>query len=145
MLGQMFDSTLDRFLTQPFSHFWHIFLFFKVCWNHYLYRVSSKNCNFVAHPQKLGTLFVNTTALTDFFCAFFCILFSGFLLCPFFCLFWKEWKTKKNKHWPQNNQKKKQDHKMQTRKPHSLVTKTSRQHRHKTMQLHCLDCKQTTQ
>ena len=35
---------------------------------------------------------------------------------------------------------------MQTRKPLSLVyTKESRQHRHKTMQLHCLDCKQTIQ
>ena len=31
---------------------------------------------------------------------------------------------------------------MQTRKPLSLDTK--KQHRHKTLQLHCLDCKQRT-
>ena len=29
MLGQIFDSILDRFLIQPFSHFWHIFSFSK--------------------------------------------------------------------------------------------------------------------
>ena len=29
MLGQIFDSTLDRCLTQQVSHFWHIFPFSK--------------------------------------------------------------------------------------------------------------------
>ena len=29
MLGQIFDSTLGRLLTQPFAHFWHIFPFPK--------------------------------------------------------------------------------------------------------------------
>ena len=59
MLGQIFDSTLDRFGTQPFSYFWPFFPFSKdvgipifiVCFH--------QNNIFVAHPKKVGTLFVN--------------------------------------------------------------------------------------
>ena len=59
---------------------------------------------------------------------------------PVFCFFLRGMKTKKSK---QN--KKQQDHKMQTRKRLSLVTikKESRNHRHKAIQPHCLDWKQT--
>ena len=81
IIGQIFNSTLDRFSAQPFSHCWWPFLsFLKIYSNLYLIGFSAKTNIFVAHPQKLGTLFVNTTALTDVFvCPFFCILgFWGF-------------------------------------------------------------------
>ena len=63
-----------------------------------------------------------TTALTEKHVPFSGLLFFLFLLCPvFFCLFLErnETKTKQN----QNKNKNKQDHKVQTRKPLSLLTK----------------------
>ena len=88
MLGQAFDSTLDRFLTQNF-HMFGTFPFFKICRNLYFYTVSGKKCDFIARPQKLGTLFVNTTAQTDF-CRFFNIfVFWGFCCVRFWGLFFE--------------------------------------------------------
>ena len=97
--GQIFNSTLARFLTQSFSHVWPYFPFIKICWNHYFYRVLSKNSIFAARPKKLGTLFVNITALTELFvCPFFCVFgILGFCCVRLFGLFWKEWKQKKLK------------------------------------------------
>ena len=75
----------------------------------------------------------NTTAYISFLGGF-----AVSVSCPFFDRKGKE----KNKKWKQKNTKQKQNHKMQRRKPLNLVTeKESRQHRHKTIQLHCLDCK----
>ena len=113
--GQIFDST--------FSHVWRC-----------------KHC-FLPTPQKLGTLFVNTIALTDFFALIFCILFFGLLLRLVFGLFFE---IKKNKKLTQNNRKRNKTTRCKPENHLVLFTKKeSRQHRHKTM--HCLDCKQTTQ
>ena len=122
ILGQIFDSTLASFLTTFFPHFW-TFSFFKICWNHYFYRFSANMLCF-AHPQKLGTLFVNTTALTVFSIFFLHFCFGGFLLCPFVWSVFE--RNEKSKIWTQTT-KKKQDHKMQTRKPLSLVYKERQQ------------------
>ena len=141
MLGPSLDSTLDQVLTQPFWQCLAFFAFCKTCWNHYVCGVFSKICIFNAHPSKLGTRFVNTTARTEknsaFFSAFLC--FGVFAVSRLFVLFWEE----KQKTKIQNKQqKRKHNHKMQTRKPLGLVTKKeSRQQRHKTIQPHCLDCK----
>ena len=117
---------LDRFLTQPWRDFWlnlfHIFglFFLKICWNPYFYRFPAKNNIFVAQPRKLGTRFVKTSALTDFLVC----PFSEFLF--FWCVrFWGSLKELKNKNKTLNTKQpnKKQDHKMQTRKPLSLVYK----------------------
>ena len=119
-----------------------LFPFLKICSNPYFYSVFSKSHIFVAHPQKLGTLFVNTTALTEFFvCPFFCIFaFWVFCCVRFFgVFFWKEWKTQNNQERNKTTRCKPENHLV------LFTKKESRQHRHKTMQLHCLDCKQTTQ
>ena len=145
ILGQIFDSTLARFLTQPFfSHFWPFFSFSKYAETPYFYRAFSKNRIFVAHPPKLETLFANTAALTELL-----VLFSAFLFFGGFCcvrylgLFLKGMKNKIG-HKTTKKERRPED---ANKKPHTLVykKKESRQHRHKTMQLHCLDCKQTTQ
>ena len=110
ILGQIFDSTLDRYLTQPFCHFLAIFpffKFFKMCSNHYFIGFSAKKCHFLLTPKKLETLFVNTTVLTDCFDPFFCIfIFGGFCCVRFFGPFFlKGMKNKYKKNWRQNNQK----------------------------------------
>ena len=145
-------TCLDRFLPQPWTDFDSTFFTFLTpvflsqnLLKPLFYRVFSKNNNFVAHPKKLGTLFVNTTALTDLLVLFFCIFGSLVFCCVHFLgvFFWKEWKTKD---WTQNNPK---INKTTRCKPDNhlvlFTKKESRQHRHKTMQLHCLDYKETTQ
>ena len=79
-----------------------------------------QNC-FFAHPQRLGTLFVNTTALTEVF-PFSAFLFSWvFAVSGFLSFSSKEWNPQRQQ--LNTIQPKKQDHKMQTRKPLSLVYK----------------------
>ena len=75
MLGQILDSTLARFLTQPFSHFGP-FSFSKKVETTIFIGFSAKIL--FCPPQKLGTIFVNRTALTELF------------FVPFFlhCCFW---------------------------------------------------------
>ena len=68
------------------------------------------------HP-KFRTLYVNTNALTEKMSLLSAFLFLRFMLCPS-CLFWRGMKNKKTK-----IQKNNKDHKMQTRKPLSLVAK----------------------
>ena len=94
----MFDSTVDRFFTQPFSHVWPFFPFSKYAETPTLYFIGFSANNNIFVTKKLG-LFVNTTALTDFFC-FFCILFWViFAVSGLGGLFvWKEWKTKNIEH-----------------------------------------------
>ena len=112
-----------------------------MCRNHCFYSVFSPKLPFGGSPPKKETLFVNTTAF--FFSWSFFSAFLFFCLCcvQFFWIFFFERNEKRSTKQP----RKKQDHKMQTRKPLSLVYKKSRQHRHKIIQLHCLDCKQATQ
>ena len=89
-------------------------------------------------PKNLRTLSVNTTALTDFFLSgFSAFLFFGvFAVSGFFGgPFLRGMKTtKKRQNSKQNNkqQKRKKDHKMQTRRPHSLVTKKATQKQNNT-------------
>ena len=139
MLGQIFDS--------PFLSYFGHFSFFHMCSNHYFNRFSEKR-HFLLTPQKLETLFVNTTALTDFFWSFFFLSFCFFLflLCPVFGPFFL--KGMKNKKLNTKQPKKKQDHKTQTRKKKtlSLVNKKKADNTD-TKQCHFIafDCKQTTQ
>ena len=72
---------------------------------------------------------MNTTALTDFFCPFFLhFCFWGFCCVRFLGGLYFE-RNEKTKNKIQNKttktKKKKKDHKMQTRRPPSLVTKTT--------------------
>ena len=101
---------------------------------------SAKNCILKAHPKKAWTLFVNNCA-TDFFCPFFLhVCFLGFLLCPFCGLsFWRGMKSQRST----RKQQQKKDHKTQTRRPLSLVTKKT--HRNEIIQINYLKWKQTTQ
>ena len=113
IIGQIFNSTLDRFSAQPFSHVWPFFPFSKYAQTTIFIGFSAKYTIFVAHPQKLGTLFVNTTALTVFFLfvLFFCIFgFWGFCCVRFYGgLFLRGMKKRQNsKKWQnskQNNKK----------------------------------------
>ena len=57
-LGPILDSRNLMFL----GHFWR----FKICWNRYFCSVFWEELAFFK-PTQLGTLFVNTTALTDFY------------------------------------------------------------------------------
>ena len=73
---------------------------------------------------------MNTTALTDLFLSVFFLhfCFFGFLLCPVFggSFFERNEKQKKtNFETKQQKQIRKKNHKMQTRRPLSLVTKTT--------------------
>ena len=82
---------------------------------------------------------MNTTALTDFFCPVFsAFCFFGFMLCPvFWRVFFFERNEKKDKiqNKTTKNKKRKKDHKMQTRRPLSLVTKKTTQNRNNTNEL----------
>ena len=90
----------------------------------------------LAHPQEIGTPFMNTTSLVEKQVPFYSIFVFCFLLCRFFERNEKQKiKTKQQKY--------KQDHKC--KQENHLVLLQKRQHRHKTLQFHCLDCKQTTQ
>ena len=137
MLRPIFDSTLEHFW-----HFWAIFVFQSML-KPLFYSIFSRHFHFLGHPKTLGTLFVTTTALTEEKCSFFfCILgFGVFAVSGFWSLFERNEKTKK-KHSMQNNRKGTNPEDA-NKKPLNLVThKESRQHRHTTIQLHCLDCKQ---
>ena len=90
ILGQIFDSTFLAFLAH--------FPFFQIMFQPLFYRVFSRNSILLQPaPPNLGTLFVNTTALTDFFflCFFFCIFFFffRFFAVSVFVLFLKGRKT----------------------------------------------------
>ena len=111
---------------------------------------SAKICIFKPTPQKLGTLFVNTAALTDFLVLFFSIFaFWGFCGVQFFGgLFLRGMKRLKKK--TQNSKQ----NKIKERRPQDANNKTTqscffkektRQHRHKIIQIKCLRWKQTTQ
>ena len=132
LLGRIFNATLDGFSTQQFCYFWAFFSFLKKCRNHYFFKLCFQPNNelFKPTPKNLRTLFfVNTTALTDFlFVRFFCIFaFLGFCCVRFFggSVFERNEKTKKDKiqNKTTKKQKRKKDHKMQIRRPLSLVTK----------------------
>ena len=107
-IGPSFDSTFLSFLA--------LVSFFKKCWNHYFYRAFSKDLHFLGPPQKLETLFVNTTALTDYlFVRFFCIfVFWVFAVSGFWGVFFER---NEKTNFKTKQQKRKDDHKMQTTKP----------------------------
>ena len=110
-------TCLDQLLTQPWTNFWlNRFDIFGALWPPF----------FSQNMLKPPILYI----------------FGGWgLLCQgFLCPFLRGMKRQQNK-FKTKLQKRKQDHKMQTRS----YKKESRQHRHKTIQFHCLDCKQTTQ
>ena len=137
ILGSTFDSTLDQSLTQPFWHFLAVCPFQK-CRNHKFYSVFSKNV-ILAHPPKIGTRFVNTTAQTEKVSLVLHFFLRVSVVSVFRFLFSEESKN-------QDKTKRKQDHMMQTRKPLSLVTtKKNRKYRHNMIQISCLKWKQTTQ
>ena len=134
IIGQIFDSTLDRCST--ILLIFCLFSFLKMCRNHYFYSVVSPKLPLGGSPPKIETLFVNTIAL--FFPGpFFCVL--GFLLYPVFWVFLLKGMTKGT----QNNQERNKTTRCKPENHFVLFTK-NRQHRHKTIQLHCLDRKQTT-
>ena len=111
-LGQIFNSTFFTFLA--------LFSFLKICSNPYFYRFSAKITFCSPPPQKLGTLFVNATTLTDVFClsVFLHFRFFGFLLCPvFWGSFLRGMKKQKKDKIQNKTTRRKEDHKMQTTKP----------------------------
>ena len=117
MLGPSFDSTFLTCLGHfPFSKYVETTIF----------RVFSAKMHVLTHPQNLGTLFVNTAALTDF-----CPLFLCFCSVRFFSPFLE----RDEKHKFKTKQPKKQDHKMQTRNKLSPVSKND-----KIIQINCLKC-----
>ena len=145
IIGQISTQPWTDFQLNLFHIFGPFFPFSKYAQTPIFIGSSAKMPFLWPTPKKLGTLFVNTTALTNFFvCPFFLhFCFWGFCCVQFFGFFFSR---NKNKNITMNTKqpKQKQHHKMQTKKPLSLVyKKQSRQHRHKTIQLHCLDCKQT--
>ena len=87
--------------------FWPFFLYQNMPKPLFCYGFQ-QSMHFLAHPQKLRTRFVNTTALTDFLTEFYLFLFLHFsfflfLPCPFLGgLFLKGWQ---NINWTQNNKK----------------------------------------
>ena len=120
MLGPIFDSTLDQFLTQDI---WQVLaiLAFSNMLKPLFYCVLRKT--FLNPPLKLGTLFVNTTALTEEIS-----LSSAFVFCVIevsgnVYIFLGGMTNKK----PKKDIKNEQDHAMQTRKPLSLVTTKRKQ------------------
>ena len=135
-----FWLNLGPSLTQPFWQFLAIFLF-KICRNHYLYSVFSK-MHFFAYPQTwahyLWTQLRKLKNNCPFFSGF--VFFEVFVVSGF-CLFSRGMRNQKETEI-QNKQKRKQYHKTHKRKPLSLVTKKNSTK--KTLQPHCLDCKQTT-
>ena len=140
-------TCLDRFLSQPFSQFLDTLPFFSKYGETTICIVFSAKHVFCSPTPKIrNTICEHNCA--NWFCPFFSIFHfgGGGLSCPFWGHFFlkgmdKRQKTKLNTKEP----KTKQDHKMQTRKPLSLVTKKeSKQHRHQTMQLHCLDINKNT-
>ena len=145
MLGPSFDSTLDQVLTQHvLQNLGYIYLFEKMPKPLFYSVFSQKNENFKPTPKNWRTLFVNTTALTVFFSGFSAfLLFWLFAVSVFFgCFFLRGMKKKTKFKTKQQKQKRKKDHKMQTRRPLSLVTK---QHRNKIIQMNSLNWKETTQ
>ena len=107
---------------------------------------SANICIFKPTPKKLGTLFVNTTALTDFvFVRFSCIFaFLGFLLCPFFGVFLE--RNEKKTKFKRNQQKGKKTTRCKQQNHLVLfLQEKTRQHRHKIIQIKRLKWKQTTQ
>ena len=110
ILGPSFDATLDQVLTQPFDIFGP-FSMLKICLNHYFIVFEQKIRILKPTPQKRGTLFVSTTALTDFivclfflhFCFFFVFAVSGFW--GVFIL--RGMKIQKRQNSKQNNKKRK--------------------------------------
>ena len=123
---------LDRFLTQPWPDIWlDLFRIFgllflsRTCWNPDFYRFSAK-ISFLWPTRKLGTRFVNTTALTDFFVPLCFFGFGGFCCVRFLVFFLKEWMKQKIGH----NTNKKHRTTRCKQKTLSLVCKKNRQHGH---------------
>ena len=91
MLGPIFDSRNVTLLAI------FVFLFSKFVAAPLFIAFSANICILTPTPQKIGTLFVNTTALThkkSFFSAF---VFFLFLLCPFLPCCKKAWKQNNKK------------------------------------------------
>ena len=123
MLGQIFDSTLARFLIQHFSHVRPFFPFSNYAETIVFIGFQQNPAYCSPPPPKLGTLFVNTAAQIEiYFCPFFCILGGGVCCVRFFVVFLFE-RNENQKIKLDTAQPKKQDHKTQTRKSLSLVYK----------------------
>ena len=121
-LGSSFDSTF-LLTSGRFLPVW------KKRRNHYCYSVSAKN-EILSPPQKIEEHYWTQLRQLISFCPFFFCIFAfwGFCSVRFFggLFFWEEWKTKKAKFKKkQQTQKRKNDHKMQTRRPLSLVTRNN--------------------
>ena len=111
-LDQTFDSTLDQVLTQHFANFWVFLPFWNNAETTIFIVFSAKNENFKPTPKNWRTLFVNTTALTVFFCPFFLhfCFFGVFAVSGFLGgLFLRGMKTKKRQNSKQNNKKTKKE------------------------------------
>ena len=98
--------------------------------NHYFYSVFSKKKEILSPPQKNKEHYLWTQSRYFFFrCPFFLhFCFFGFLLCPvfwgvFFLRGMKKQKKDKIQNKTTKKQKRKKDHKMQTKRPLSVVTK----------------------
>ena len=135
-LAQMFDSTFFTCLAHfPFSKYAEttVFIWF------------SAKMQFCSPPRKIGnTMCEHSRANWILFVLFFCIFaFLCFCCVRFLVVFGEEWKTKKTK-FKTKQQRRKDNHKMQTTKPLGPVfqTRKTRQHRHKTIQIKCLKWKQ---
>ena len=115
IIGQIFNATLDVF-----------FLIEKVP-KPLFYSVFSQNEILKPTPKKLKNTICEHNCANWFFCPFFCILFFwSFCYVRFFGGLFFERNEKTTKNSKQNKKlKKKKDHKMQTRRPLRLVTKTT--------------------
>ena len=131
---------LDQVLTQPWTRFWlnnfanfGVFLPVLKCTKTTIFIVfSAKKKEILSPPQKIKEHYLWTQSRYFFFFAvlFFCIFaFWGFCCVRFFggSFFERNEKTKKDKiqNKTTKKQKRKKDHKMQTKRPLSLVTKNN--------------------
>ena len=121
-LGPDIDSTVWT----SFGHY----LLFIVCWNRN--SASSKTCILKPAPRNIGTLFVNTTALTEihlvcFYSACFCVFAVSFLVLTCFLLGMQNPQIRKIT----INNRKEPDNNIQTSKQSSRVNSNrERQHTH---------------
>ena len=141
MLGQVFDSTLDRFLAQPFRSFVGHFPF----QNMLKPLRSAKHCILAPLPQSRNTICEHNCANWKTFVIFFLHFFLVFFCCPFIRRFFFEQRKNKKKRFKTKQQKKGN---MTTRcnSQHHLVLlqkRKPRQHRHKTETYLLLKWKQT--
>ena len=100
-----------QFLTREISLFGPFLAFSKDMLKPHFYSVFGTNVHFLSPPPKIRNTISEHNCANWKNVPFFC--FFAFWACPFLLFFfWEEWKIQNGK---QNNKKRKQNHKMQTR------------------------------